>query len=228
MFIRKSKLNSMERKMNLIIDIQTTTAPGVEDSFYTGWAMKRGSRTPEEALSKAGIHAEFGFICGIAILPVETPRVQFDRVETKTAADPVEEEKLLEWLLDKTRDKDVKLVGHNIKGFDIPYLVKRFIAHGYIIPDFLQSAIHENSYIDLMQELACNGGSLMSLRATAYMLGIEDPLSATDPQRSVYELHQSGNLKAIAEIGKTNAIVTGHVYQVACDSNLIYGSYYKR
>lgn len=214
--------------MNLIIDIQTTTAPGVEDSFYTGWAMKRGSRTPEEALSKAGIHAEFGFICGIAILPVETPRVQFDRVETKTAADPVEEEKLLEWLLDKTRDKDVKLVGHNIKGFDIPYLVKRFMAHGYIIPDFLQRALYENSYIDLMQELACNGGSLMSLRATAYMLGIEDPLSATDPQRSVYELHQSGNLKAIAEIGKTNAIVTGHVYQVACDSNLIYGRYYKR
>lgn len=214
--------------MNLIIDIQTTTAPGVEDSFYTGWAMKRGSRTPEEALSKAGIHAEFGFICGIAILPVETPRVQFDRVETKTAADPVEEEKLLEWLLDKTRGKDVKLVGHNIKGFDIPYLVKRFMAHGYIIPDFLQRALYKNSYIDLMQELACNGGSLMSLRATAYMLGIEDPLSATDPQRSVYELHQSGNLKAIAEIGKTNAIVTGHVYQVACDSNLIYGRYYKR
>ena len=214
--------------MNLIIDIQTTTAPGVEDSFYTGWAMKRGSRTPEEALSKAGIHAEFGFICGIAILPVETPRVQFDRVETRTAADPIEEEKLLEWLLAKTRDKDVKLVGHNIKGFDIPYLVKRFIAHGYIIPDFLQRALYENSYVDLMQELACNGGSLMSLRATAYMLGIEDPLSATDPQRSVYELHQSGNLKAIAEIGKTNAIVTGHVYQVACDSNLIYGRYYKR
>lgn len=222
MFIRKLKPNSMERKMDLIIDIQTTTAPGVEDSFYTGWAMKRGSRTPEEALSKAGIHAEFGFICGIAILPVETPRVQFDRVETKTAADPMEEEKLLEWLLDKTRDKDVKLVGHNIKGFDIPYLVKRFIAHGYIIPGFLQRALRQNHYIDLMQELACNGGSLMSLRATAYMLGIEDPLSATDPQRSVYELHQQGNLKAIAEIGKTNAIVTGHVYQVACDSHLIY------
>lgn len=214
--------------MNLIIDIQTTTAPGVEDSFYTGWAMKRGSRTPEEALSKAGIHAEFGFICGIAILPVETPRVQFDRVETKTAADPMEEEKLLEWLLDKTRDKDVKLVGHNIKGFDIPYLVKRFIAHGYIIPDFLQRAIYENSYVDLMQAMACNGGSLMSLRATAYMLGIEDPLSATDLQRSVYELHQQGNLKAISEIGKTNAIVTGHVYQVACDSHLIYGRYYKQ
>lgn len=208
--------------MDLIIDIQTTTAPGVEDSFYTGWAMKRGSRTPEEALSKAGIHAEFGFICGIAILPIENPGVRFEKVETKTASNPEEEEDLLLWLLGKTRGRDVKLVGHNIKGFDIPYLVKRFIAHGYIIPDFLQRALRQNHYIDLMQEMACNGGSLMSLRATAYMLGIEDPLSATDPQRSVYELHQQGNLKAIAEIGKTNAIVTGHVYQVACDSHLIY------
>lgn len=208
--------------MKFILDIQTTSAPGVEDSFYLNWAMKRGSRSSEEALRKAGMHAEFGFICGVALLPVDVHGVPDEsRLVTLTAKDPKEEDVLLSKLREYLRDPSSIIIGHNVKCFDIPYLTKRFLAHQYIIPEALQRAIYNDQYVDVMQILACNGGSLMSLRATAYMLGIEDPLSDVDQQKSVYELHASGNLARIAEIGRINVRVTWQVYTTLVESKLI-------
>lgn len=210
--------------MKFILDIQTTSAPGVEDSFYLNWAMKRGSRSSEEALRKAGMHAEFGFICGVALLPVDVHGVPDEsRLVTFTAKDPKEEDVLLSKLREYLQDPSSIIIGHNVKCFDIPYLTKRFLAHQYIIPEALQRAIYNDQYVDVMQILACNGGSLMSLRATAYMLGIEDPLSDVDQQKSVYELHASGNLARIAEIGRINVRVTWQVYTTLVESKLIKG-----
>ena len=208
--------------MKFILDIQTTSAPGVEDSFYLNWAMKRGSRSSEEALRKAGMHAEFGFICGVALLPVGVQGILDEsRLVTLTAKDPKEEDVLLSKLRKYLQDPSSIIIGHNVKCFDIPYLTKRFLAHQYIIPEALQRAIYNDQYVDVMQILACNGGSLMSLRATAYMLGIEDPLSDVDQQKSVYELHASGNLARIAEIGRINVRVTWQVYTTLVESKLI-------
>lgn len=208
--------------MKFILDIQTTSAPGVEDSFYLNWAMKRGSRSSEEALRKAGMHAEFGFICGVALLPVDVHGVpEESRLVTFTAKDPKEEDALLSKLRKYLNDPHTIIVGHNVKCFDIPYLTKRFLAHQYIIPEALKRAIYNGQYIDIMQVLACNGGSLMSLRATAYMLGIEDPLSDVDQQKSVYEFFMSGAFDRIAEIGKINVRITGQVYATLVNSKLI-------
>ena len=50
----------------LVVDISTTAQPGVENSTYLSWVNKRGNFTPEEAYSKAGLHPEYGMICGLA------------------------------------------------------------------------------------------------------------------------------------------------------------------
>lgn len=207
--------------MKLVIDIQTVAAPGVEDSFYPSWAMKRGSKTPEEAMSRAGMHPEFGFICGVAVLPVDdNGEYEEENIKVKIATSLEEEDALLGWLLETVHKlKPESLVGHNIKNFDVPYLTKRYLARGYCIPDFLKNAMAGN-ITDVMQILACGGGTMMSLRASAYMLGIEDPASEDGPQ-NVYNLFTDGRLSDIADLAKINVQVTADVHKALLDGQLI-------
>lgn len=50
----------------LVLDISTSAQIGIEDSPYLSWACKKGANTPEEAFAKAGLHAEYGMICGMS------------------------------------------------------------------------------------------------------------------------------------------------------------------
>lgn len=215
--------------MKLVLDIQTVAAPGVENSFYPSWAMKRGSKTMEDAMNRAGVHPEFGFICGAAILPtIDDGSYDVKDIEVKTAGSVQEEDELLEWMLGRVAAFDPNMnkqsasivpVGHNITNFDIPYLTKRLMAHGYCIPKFLKKAINGNT-VDVMKLLTCGGGTTMSLRSAAYMFGIDDPLTEDGPQ-SVYDMFRDGRLSDIAELARINVRVAADVYKALVDSQFV-------
>lgn len=205
----------------LIFDISTTAQPGIEDSQYLSWANKKGNMTPEEAYSKAGMHPEYGMVCGLSSFWVECDGKGYDINEafTGTALNMEEEEALL---LDfsKLLHGDVVLCGHNVKDFGIPFLAKRFLAHGIVIPDCIVDAICEESYIDTMRELACGGQSVMSLRATAWMMGIDDPRANIAVPR-FYQLCQEGRIGEVKELTRQNAEVAARVFGNCVLGNLI-------
>lgn len=197
----------------LVVDISTTAQPDIEDSTYLSWANKKGSMTPEEAYSKAGLHAEYGMICGLSAYWVDFTDEDFKYSEamTATASDSESEEKLL---LDfkELLDEKVSLVGHNLKDFIVPFLAKRYLGNGLRVPRQIFSTIQvlKPSY-DIMKLLACGGVSVMSLRAAAWMFGIVDPRSSCASPK-FYQLCKDGNFNQISWLTKMNAQVAARVF----------------
>lgn len=203
----------------LVVDISTTAQPQIEDSPYLSWANKKGSLTPEEAYSKAGLHAEYGMICGLSAFWVEFERKQITREPEKfslklafsaTASSVEEEEKLL-LEFEELLEADVILVGHNSKDFIIPFLAKRYLGNGLLLPRCISEAIYEESYYDIMRELACGGVSVMSLRSSAWLFGIDDPrASVVSPK--FYQLCKEGQFNQVEWLTRQNAEVAAKVF----------------
>lgn len=212
----------------LVIDISTAAQVGIEDSPYLSWASKKGAATPEEAFAKAGLHAEYGMVCGLSAFWVTFEREGEEIKDYKicptitlSACEPKEEETLLTelWtILDKRAD--VKLVGQNSKDFIVPFLAKRFLSHGLKIPAQIYDAIHSGS-IDIMKELACGGVSVMSLRSSAWLLGVKDPRSSMRVPK-FYDLCLNGQKKDIELFTQINARVAADVFGNCVLGNLIH------
>lgn len=203
----------------LVVDISTTAQPQIEDSPYLSWANKKGSFTPEEAYSKAGLHAEYGMICGLSAFWVEFERKQITEEPEKfslklafsSTASSVEEEENLLLEFEELLEADVILVGHNSKDFIIPFLAKRYLGNGLLLPRCISEAIYEESYHDIMRELACGGVSLMSLRSSAWLFGIDDPRSRIVSPK-FYQLCKDGQFNQVEWLTRQNAEVAAKVF----------------
>jgi predicted PolB exonuclease-like 3'-5' exonuclease len=72
----------------------------------------------------------------------------------------------------------IKLVGHNIKGFDLPYIIKKSIIYGIDLPRQLH--LHkmkpwENCLIDTYEVWKAGGWSSAALAHICLLLGIKNP-----------------------------------------------------
>lgn len=209
-------------KKYLVIDISTTAQEGIEDSPYISWANRKGALTPEEAYSKAGLHAEYGMLCGIAAYWVWK---QEDEIVKKFATGSAirnkqEEGEALLKLCDKMYDDDVVIVGHNARDFVVPFLAKRMLANGIKIPHPLFLAI-KNGPVDIMRELSCGGVSVMPLRASAWLLGIDDP-RGFGAAPIFYSLCRDECWDEVFNLTNTNASVAADVFIDCANGGLIY------
>lgn len=213
----------------LVIDISTSAQEDIEDSPYLSWACKKGASSPEEAYSKAGLHAEYGMVCCISAYWVKfTADCNYTSEEafTMSAYDKDTEEHLLMKLQDVLfefnpplrlsddrgeQPEFVKFVGHNMKNFVIPFLVKRYLGNGLKVPMPLSSMMVTGNYVDLMHTLACGGESMMSLRSAAWLFGIDDPRSSVRSPK-FYELVKDGNMKDVEKYTRMNAKVAADVF----------------
>lgn len=204
----------------LAIDIGTTAQDDIADSPYLSWVNRRGTLSPEEAWSKAGLHAEYGRLCSVAAFWIDWGKDEplYRKAFSGVSRSNSEEADLLLELQEKVFAPDVILVGHNIKDFVVPFLTKRYLANRMIIPAVLKSVIFEDSYFDTMRELACGGQSVMSLRSAAWMLGIPDPRSEVQSPR-YYDLCNAGDYASVEQLTVDNAKVAAEVF-VTCT---IYG-----
>lgn len=207
----------------LVVDISTTAQPGIENSTYLSWANKRGTLTPEEAYSKAGLHAEYGMICGLSAYWVnfDTHYENYTLVKaySATAATAEEEDALLVGFGDLLAD-DVVIAGHNAKDFILPFIAKRYLGNGQKLPDCILDAISDGAYYDTMRELSCGGVSVMSLRASAWMFGIDDPRASVASPR-FYQLCNDGRMGEIEKLTSQNAEVAAKVFASCVLGNLI-------
>ena len=163
----------MARKF--VFDIETTPRPGIMDTFYPMWAeTKYPGKEGQELEDMAALHAEFGMVCAIAIGNALTD----DPPTVHTAGSVEEERDLLESVSDIFDSENAILIGHNIKGFDIPFMAKRFMAQLGFVPRALNFGVKkpwEIPHIDTMELMRFGGGASMSLRSACLLLNIEDP-----------------------------------------------------
>ena len=186
----------MARK--IVFDIETVPRPGIMDTFYPQWASaKYPEKEGQELEDMAALHAEFGMICAVAYanaLTDEPPHIY-------TAGSIEEEAQMLADLEHIFDNESVTLIGHNIKGFDLPFIAKRYIAQRGYLPKTLNFAGKkpwEIPHKDTMEILRFAGDCSMSLRSACLLLGIEDPKGSVCGS-DVSQLFREGKLDIIGD-----------------------------
>jgi len=200
----------MARKF--VFDIETTPRPGIMDTFYPQWAESKYPGKEGQALEDmAALHAEFGMICAIAIgnaLTDEAPKVY-------TAGSVEEEKELIKSVTDIFDSENAVLVGHNIKGFDIPFVAKRFMAQVGFVPralNFGGKKPWEIPHIDTMELMRFGGGASMSLRSACLMLNIADPKGSVCGSE-VPQLFREGRTAEIGQYCAGDVVAERELYR---------------
>ena len=111
------------------------------------------------------------------------------------------------------------VVGHNIIGFDLPFIFQRCLANNITVKPFVDlSDFHVHAVFDTMRAWWLGGRNRVGLDDIAWTLGIESSKTADVEGSRVFELYQAGKLAEIREYNLNDVRVTRKVYErmVAC------------
>ncbi len=125
---------------------------------------------------------------------------------------------LLELLKDFDCESD-ELVGHNLIGFDLPFIFQRCLVHCISAKPLVDlSEFRVRGVFDTMHHWWLGAKRFVSLDDVAWALGIESSKTATAEGSKVFELYQAGKLAEIREYNLNDVRVTRRVYErmVAC------------
>lgn len=204
----------------IVIDIETVPRPGIMDTWYPQWASDKYPNVEGDALEDmAALHAEFGMVCAVAIASANGN----DEPVVYTASNEDEEVELLAAIENLMDDENVILVGHNIKGFDIPFLAKRFMARRRFVPRMLNMGGKkpwEIPHRDTMEIMRFGGGASMSLRSACLMLNIEDPKGSVGGSE-VSEMFRQGRVPEIGQYCAGDVVAERELYKQLIDAEVI-------
>lgn len=147
---------------------------------------------------------------------VEQP--QSERVFGINAEGEEEEEKkallrFLEYFKNFDPDTD-ELVGHNILGFDLPFIFQRCLVNCISAKPLVDlSEYRVRGIFDTMHHWWLGAKRNVSLDDVAWALGIESSKTAEVEGSKVYDLYQAGKLSAIREYNLNDVRVTRKVYE---------------
>ena len=111
------------------------------------------------------------------------------------------------------------VVGHNIIGFDLPFVFQRCLANNIAVKPFVDlSEFHVRGVFDTMRAWWLGGRNRVGLDDLAWALGIESSKTSEVEGSRVFELYQAGKLAEIREYNLNDVRVTRKVYErmVAC------------
>lgn len=210
----------------LFLDIETVPEKSafdlLDDTTKELWAHKsqyqrKDEITAEDFYERAGIWAEFGKIICIS---VGYFIIQGDRRSFRITTFHGEENKLLQDfkdLLDEhfNHAKHV-LCAHNGKEFDFPYIARRMIIHGILLPqklDLFGKKPWEVPHIDTM-ELWKFGDykHYTSLKLMAHVLGIPSPKEDIDGSMVRVVYYEQNDLNRIITYCELDVLTTAQVY----------------
>lgn len=127
-----------------------------------------------------------------------------------------EKKALLAFLdLMKEFDPDTdELVGHNIIGFDLPFIFQRCLVHCISAKPLIDlSEYRVRGVFDTMHAWWLGAKRFVSLDDIAWALGIESSKTATAEGSKVFELYQAGKLDEIRDYNLNDVRVTRKVYE---------------
>lgn len=127
-----------------------------------------------------------------------------------------EQQALTDFLtLMRTFDPDIDvIVGHNVIGFDLPFIFQRCLVNGIAVRPFVNLAeFNVRGVYDTMHRWWLGARNRVALDDIAWALGI--PSSKTDEVEGsrVLELYQAGKLAEIREYNLNDVRVTRKVYE---------------
>lgn len=133
----------------------------------------------------------------------------------------LERKALTEFLrLLKDFDPDIdELVGHNLLGFDLPFVFQRCLINEIPVRPFIDLAeFHVRGVYDTMHHWWLGAKRFVSLDDIAWSLGIESSKTAEAEGSKVFEMYAADKLAAIREYNLNDVRVTRKVYErmVAC------------
>jgi 3'-5' exonuclease len=160
------------------------------------WEQTKKPQLVEEAFGRGGLSATTGRICciGLASATFEHTFCGPDEAEIIHLA--------YEFL--STLGEPVTYVGHNLQGFDLPFLRMRSIIHRRKPPLSLRKAFaakpwEEQVVGDTMLQWSHDRDKRISLDRLCRLLGIESPKANGTDGSAVYGLYKAGKLQDIAD-----------------------------
>ncbi|HEX3085889.1 MAG TPA: ribonuclease H-like domain-containing protein [Pyrinomonadaceae bacterium] len=106
------------------------------------------------------------------------------------------------------------LVGHNVIGFDLPFIFQRCLVNNIALKPFVDlSEFNVQGVYDTMRGWWLGGRNRVALDDVAWALGIESSKTAEVEGSRVFELYQAGKLAAIREYNLNDVRVTRKVYE---------------
>lgn len=170
---------------------------------------------------QAAIHAEFGrVVCisvGILLPPSDNGGVPGFRVKSMYGRG---ESKVLQnfaGLLNQSKTPN-RLCGHNIKGFDVPYLCRRMLINGLPLPDTLNITGKKPWEVNMLDTMELwrfgEFGKWVSLELLTEVFGLNTPKDALDGQHVstvFWEDKDDEGLQRIANYCERDVIATAQV-----------------
>ncbi|MDQ1637645.1 MAG: 3-5 exonuclease [Pyrinomonadaceae bacterium] len=107
-----------------------------------------------------------------------------------------------------------ELVGHNLIGFDLPFIFQRCLVHCISAKPLVNlSEFRVQGVFDTMHHWWLGAKRFVSLDDIAWALGIESSKTATAEGSKVFDLYQEGKLAEIREYNLNDVRVTRKVYE---------------
>jgi hypothetical protein len=107
-----------------------------------------------------------------------------------------------------------EIVGHNIIGFDLPFIFQRCLAHCLSAPPFVDlSEFRVRGVFDTMHHWWLGAKKFVSLDDVAWVLGLESSKTSEVEGSKVFELYGAGRLADIREYNLKDVRVTRKVYE---------------
>lgn len=161
---------------------------------------------------KASIYPEFGRIIAITLGFFDAEMNKRLKVITSDNELEILSElvKVLKSIEEKVKGKANILFGHNISSFDIPYIAKRFVFNGYIIPNLFNFAGKkpwqlEESIFDTMTTFKFGSFEIISFDLLCATMNVESPKKVMDGSEvNNYYYNNEDGLKLISDYNKSD------------------------
>ncbi|MEK6286348.1 MAG: ribonuclease H-like domain-containing protein [Acidobacteriota bacterium] len=224
------------------LDIETIPVPAFKERAATRLerAMQRGKMSEEQhqryfedqaaeeerAYRSGSLAATSGRVLSIAMHIGPIGGVEIEGVEQSESEhvfgidadgqEQSEQQTLTDFIaLMRSFDADIdELVGHNIIGFDLPFIFQRCLVNGIAVRPFVNLAeFNVRGVYDTMHRWWLGSKNRVALDDIAWALGI--PSSKTDEVEGsrVFELYQAERLTEIREYNLNDVRVTRKVYE---------------
>jgi len=180
----------------------------------------------ERCYQLGSLSATSGRILSIAVHEGPVASFDFGDVEQRESehvfgidedGEEQDEKKALLAFLDymKAFDPDTdELVGHNLLGFDLPFIFQRCLVHCISARPLVDLGEYRvRGVFDTMHHWWLGAKRNVSLDDIAWALGIESSKTATAEGSKVFELYQAGKLAEIREYNLNDVRVTRKVYE---------------
>jgi Predicted 3'-5' exonuclease related to the exonuclease domain of PolB len=180
----------------------------------------------ERCYQLGSLSATSGRVLCIAVHVGHIPGFEFDGLEQSQTeyvfgidADGEErpEKQALSDFLNLMKDFDCdsdEIVGHNLLGFDLPFIFQRCLINGLSVRPFVNlGEFHVRGVFDTMHRWWLGAKRNVSLDDLAWALGIESSKTAEVEGSKVFDLYQAGKLAQIRQYNLNDVRVTRKVYE---------------